>query len=334
MSGERRPSSSRGGRPLWHYYVAGGIGDVCAVCVSHPLDVVKVRQQLTGELTRASESKGIVQTASAVRAAEGLFSGLYRGISASIARQASFSTLRHGGYATICSLLVGSSVCGYASVSLVLLLIKLYGATVTELVKSLRKVLTVVLSFVLYPKPLSYKYALGGAAVLASLVATHELQRRKGGDVKQPPPKPAAAFKKGGKKRMSLAERAAAEATRTAAAKKRASSKQSGAKTGGGGGGKQQQQEEELPEYMKHCTTKQKKDFLNVITSEKAARADAEELKWRLADQEARAELAEEDAARQISENAGRQQMLRELEELRAKNDLHAQAAGAEAPSR
>ena len=35
--------------------------------------------------------------------------------------------------------LVISSVCGYVSVSFVLLLIKVYGATVTEMVKSLRK---------------------------------------------------------------------------------------------------------------------------------------------------------------------------------------------------
>ena len=37
-------------------------------------------------------------------------------------------------------LLVGSAVCGYVSVSFVLLLINLYGATVTEMVKSMRKV--------------------------------------------------------------------------------------------------------------------------------------------------------------------------------------------------
>jgi len=80
-------------------------------------------------------------------------------------------------------LLILSSICGYVSVSFVLLLIKVYGATVTEMVKSMRKVLTVVMSFVLYPKPLSWKYGLGTAAVLISLVATHELQRRKGGDV-------------------------------------------------------------------------------------------------------------------------------------------------------
>ena len=80
-------------------------------------------------------------------------------------------------------LLVASSACGYVSVSFVLLLINLYGATVTEIVKSMRKVLTVVLSFLLYPKPISDKYVLGGVAVVLSLLATHELQRRKGGDV-------------------------------------------------------------------------------------------------------------------------------------------------------
>ena len=38
--------------------------------------------------------------------------------------------------------LVISSVCGYVSVSFVLLMIKMYGATVTQMVKSLRKVRT------------------------------------------------------------------------------------------------------------------------------------------------------------------------------------------------
>ena len=48
--------------------------------------------------------------------------------------------------------------------------------------------LTVLLSFVLYPKPFSTKYILGGIAVVISLLATHELQRRKGGDVQQSAP--------------------------------------------------------------------------------------------------------------------------------------------------
>ena len=84
-------------------------------------------------------------------------------------------------------LLIVSSVCGYISVTFVLLLINLYGATVTEMVKSLRKVLTVVLSFVIYPKPISDKYVVGGACVLLSLVATQQLQWQKGGDVHHAP---------------------------------------------------------------------------------------------------------------------------------------------------
>jgi len=85
---------------------------------------------------------------------------------------------------SVVPLLLSSAVCGYVSVSFVLLLINLYGATVTEVVKSMRKILTVTLSFVLYPKPFSAKYLLGGLAVLLSLGAIHELQKRKGGDVK------------------------------------------------------------------------------------------------------------------------------------------------------
>ena len=56
--------------------------------------------------------------------------------------------------------------------------------------------LTVLLSFVLYPKPFSTKYILGGIAVVVSLLATHELQRRKGGDVQQSPAPKIAPVKK------------------------------------------------------------------------------------------------------------------------------------------
>lgn len=80
--------------------------------------------------------------------------------------------------------LAGAGVCGYLSVTFVLLLIQLYGATVTEMIKSLRKVITVVMSFIIYAKPLVWKYYLGLAFVVFSLIATQELQRRKGGDVR------------------------------------------------------------------------------------------------------------------------------------------------------
>ena len=91
-------------------------------------------------------------------------------------------------YPQVVPLIVGSATCGYVSVTFVLLLIKISGATVCEMIKSLRKVLTVTLSFVLYPKALSYKYFVGGAFVVISLAATQELQRRKGGGALPPPP--------------------------------------------------------------------------------------------------------------------------------------------------
>ena len=60
-----------------------------------------------------------------------------------------------------------------------LLLIKYYGATNTEIVKSLRKVLSIALSFAIYPKPMNGKYVAGMAATAASLVISYRLQRRK-----------------------------------------------------------------------------------------------------------------------------------------------------------
>ncbi|KAG2435320.1 hypothetical protein HXX76_007395 [Chlamydomonas incerta] len=66
------------------------------------------------------------------------------------------------------------SVLGYVTVCLILLLIKHFGATNAEVVKSMRKVCQVVLSFVVFPKPMSWKYLVGGALVA---VALYTLQR-------------------------------------------------------------------------------------------------------------------------------------------------------------
>ena len=38
--------------PLWYFFIAGGIGDMTACCFSHPIDTLKVRMQLRGELSR------------------------------------------------------------------------------------------------------------------------------------------------------------------------------------------------------------------------------------------------------------------------------------------
>jgi hypothetical protein len=55
------------------------------------------------------------------------------------------------------------------------------------------KVLTLVISFVLFAHPVTWKYGVGGLFVVISLIATQELQRRKGGDVQHVPPKDEAA---------------------------------------------------------------------------------------------------------------------------------------------
>ena len=99
--------------PLSFYFVAGGLGDVCAALVSHPMDVVKVRQQLQGELGASKDGglgiRNFARTVTTIVRGEGALIGLYRGMSASVARQSSFSTMRHGGYASACTLAVHGS---------------------------------------------------------------------------------------------------------------------------------------------------------------------------------------------------------------------------------
>eukprot|EP00798_Chlamydomonas_sp_ICE-L_P002985 gene2985-12993_t len=71
------------------------------------------------------------------------------------------------------------SVLGYITVCLILLLIKNYGSTNAEVVKSLRKVFQVTLSFVVFPKPMSYKYILGGLLVALSLYCLNKFGAKK-----------------------------------------------------------------------------------------------------------------------------------------------------------
>merc|ERR1712098_939125 len=51
-----------------------------------------------------------------------------------------------------------SAVMGYLSVNFVMTLISQYGATICEMVKSLRKVCSVLLSFLLFPRVVTWKY--------------------------------------------------------------------------------------------------------------------------------------------------------------------------------
>lgn len=75
-----------------------------AVFFSHPADVLKVRLQLTGEGDALKRSISMRDFASAGRRLafeEGVRNGLYAGFSASLMRQATFSSLRHGLYGVL-----------------------------------------------------------------------------------------------------------------------------------------------------------------------------------------------------------------------------------------
>ena len=91
--------------PLSFYFLAGGVGDITACLFSHPIDTL-VRSQLKGEMSNVKQQQGVramLNDAIRITAEEGFLSSLYNGISASCLRQSTFSTLRHGGYATCAS---------------------------------------------------------------------------------------------------------------------------------------------------------------------------------------------------------------------------------------
>ncbi|KAK9238433.1 mitochondrial carrier domain-containing protein [Lipomyces kononenkoae] len=74
--------------PFWY----GGFASVVAALCTHPLDLAKVRMQ-----TAEERGKSMVQTILHVFRNEGFFA-LYKGLSASILRQATYSTTRFGAY--------------------------------------------------------------------------------------------------------------------------------------------------------------------------------------------------------------------------------------------
>ncbi len=68
------------------------------------------------------------------------------------------------------------SAMGYGSVVFILLLIKTSGATNAEIVKSCRKVFTIVFSFLLYAKPVETLHIVGGLVFLASVLVSMYLK--------------------------------------------------------------------------------------------------------------------------------------------------------------
>jgi len=71
------------------------------------------------------------------------------------------------------------SVLGYCSSIFILVLIKHFGATEAEIVKSCRKVFTILLSFLLVAKPVSSMHVLGGMIFLFSIFISVWVKKHK-----------------------------------------------------------------------------------------------------------------------------------------------------------
>ena len=74
-------------------YASAGMANVISACFTNPADVIKVRQQLLKDRTRAS----FLSVALGMFKSEGVLS-LWSGVTASCLREGTYSTIRMGGY--------------------------------------------------------------------------------------------------------------------------------------------------------------------------------------------------------------------------------------------
>jgi len=86
--------------PLALKFAFGGISGCGAVCVAQPMDLVKNRMQVSGEGGGARLYNNSLHCAQTIIKTEGFF-GLYSGLTASFARQLSYTTVRLGVYQTL-----------------------------------------------------------------------------------------------------------------------------------------------------------------------------------------------------------------------------------------
>jgi len=88
-----------------------GMSACCGASVTNPVDVVKIRMQIDGDLAkregRPKLYTGLSQGIRAIAASEGL-GGLYKGIGGSLCREMSYSGFRFGAYETFKELLGAS----------------------------------------------------------------------------------------------------------------------------------------------------------------------------------------------------------------------------------
>lgn len=140
---------------------------------------------LTGELRTAMESLGLVsKTPSDAFYVERGFesaSGASRSSSSGSVDfvEASGAGAAEGSFAAALPAVLASATFGYISVSFILLLIRHFGASNAEIVKSTRKLVSIAASLILYPKPMGWKYAGGTLSTVCGLAYLYVLKRRK-----------------------------------------------------------------------------------------------------------------------------------------------------------
>ena len=76
-------------------FVIGGAAGMCASSIMHPLDLIKVRMQMSGVAGVKKEHKSVFHAFINVTRNEGLLA-LYDGLTATLFRQASYTAVRLG----------------------------------------------------------------------------------------------------------------------------------------------------------------------------------------------------------------------------------------------
>jgi len=87
-------------KPWYLQYGLGGLSGMTATCVVQPVDLIKTRMQLSGEMGKAPQYKSSFDAFGKIARAEG-FRSLYKGLSAGLLRQATYGTTRLGSYNSI-----------------------------------------------------------------------------------------------------------------------------------------------------------------------------------------------------------------------------------------
>ena len=77
-------------------------------------------------------------------------------------------------------LLITFTFLAYISITFHMVLVKEFGGITTVLIGNLRKALTIVFSFIFFPKPASYLYVVGGLLVFGSLIGNAYMKEKSG----------------------------------------------------------------------------------------------------------------------------------------------------------